>query len=108
MAAKTGATGQRGRKGVAGKSGRRGDRGKPGPRGRRGPENSPHSADELHKIVMHFADVYEQLTAHMKKLGHLQRQLDALVEPRVHDTGDRASTDAMVQSLNNARAKSKL
>jgi hypothetical protein len=70
-----GATGHRGAagpRGVIGKQGRKGLRGLEGLEGLRGPD---HKDDVLDHIVVHFQDVYQQLSALMKRIASMEQQL---------------------------------
>ena len=75
---KTGATGPRGAKGVRGVAGQRGTTGKAGQRGIRGLRGltgTIHKAEMLDRLVAHFEDIYQQLTAQAKLIADLQQQL---------------------------------
>jgi hypothetical protein len=57
--------------------------------------------------VTQFADVYEQLTAHMKKLADLQRQLDEIVRPAVDESRARTTRHAAAESRDTSSTKAK-
>jgi hypothetical protein len=71
-------------KGARATSGRRGKTGKPGPKGPRGLSGRVPSAELLEKMVTRFADVYEQLTAHMKEIARLRSELNEIVRNTVN------------------------
>ena len=78
---KPGATGQRGPKGAPGRTGaigRRGSSGKPGQRGLKGVAGTLHNAESLDRLVVRLEDIYQQLTAHAKRIVDLQRQLNQI------------------------------
>lgn len=82
---KTGATGTRGAKGVrgaAGPVGFRGATGKPGAKGLKGKRGPVHKGDTLDTLVMHFEDVYRELTDLRRRVDKHEHRLNDLSEAR--------------------------
>ena len=108
---KTGATGPRGPKGARGATGavgRRGGIGKPGPKGLKGLKGPLHKNEVLDTVVRNFEDVYQQLSAHLRQIAKMQRQLDvmsAAFESRTKP--DRTSDHTRIDSLEKAPDRTK-